>query len=712
MSEQPGQKYAFFNLLQSLETGQASKAHQWREVLAAMQAGDLTVGRRQAVAGMPVWATPEIIRGGFSTTAYLAGGDLLPHEIALAEHLSLPYVGISDLRQVLNAWHLSDDGIAHLRNLAESGKFIAATPEEHALLTVALLMETAPDAANTILNDITPFFDRLRFYPKASDHNCPDGVFTRNVGQLRRSLRQKEPSEQVRQQHNSLTIWIPLYDDLADLLEERDTPHWQVNALRWNARYEKAAGKAAARRWTRRNSPFQRCRAALTLLLADGLLPAHIEKDVQIILARRNAKYGPQKLRKIWREKQIKQDVELRFDVTAKILINRLAELPADRGIADVVAVSRAISITEARNGAIEGSPLPASFTRKLQKARMAPVNELLEDGAISSPEELARVLPQMTAGFHASGFDSQAMRHVFTSLYKAFNKRRSLLLLNLEGQVKLREVPWGQALMDQQAHDADSREIARLALSELVRLTLTHFPHVIFPNALITEMSGLAELAGINIPFTREIAADIFMGRFSDNYSKAALISRTYYSGKLYDCYYRLNTPGMPGSFTDRCFQRANVRDRFNWSVASNGLLIEQQQILTSHNLAQIFTVLNLHDLDFAQMAQDCFNWICHAHQTPKSNWRAALQTTKNCAFAWRQMIAFLSELSPAQQRDVFSGISETLNRQKPEYQNLMQPALNTLGRALEGTAPTDVDAVFLGWSRGTHPFMPPYKT
>ncbi|MBK7842034.1 MAG: hypothetical protein IPJ49_31050 [Candidatus Obscuribacter sp.] len=38
---------------------------------------------------------------------------------------------------------------------------------------------------------------------------------------------------------------------------------------------------------------------------------------------------------------------------------------------------------------------------------------------------------------------DDPALARLFLQLYIAFRKRRSLLLLNLESQVKLEELPW-----------------------------------------------------------------------------------------------------------------------------------------------------------------------------------------------------------------------------------------------------------------------------
>ncbi|MEM9705315.1 MAG: hypothetical protein AAF850_04470, partial [Pseudomonadota bacterium] len=271
----------------------------------------------------------------------------------------------------------------------------------------------------------------------------------------------------------------------------------------------------------------------------------------------------------------------------------------------------------------------------------------------------------------------------------------------------RLEELPWAQALLQRRDGGHDAREVPRQALNELVRLSLTHFPHVIFPNRLIQEFSTLANLAGLDIPFTKEVAADIFMGAFSKEFAKAADVGLSYYACSLYARYYHL--PDQIGSrpLAEFCAHRAGLRKTRNWSVASNGMILEQQQIITSHNLAQVLSALDLSDLNFKNMALGCFEWICRRLQTPLTDRRAKLQMTKNTAYAWRQMIAFMAELPPAEQAAAFESIKTIARNQSTEYQARFAPALAGLGRAVSGEEPLS-DEVFLGWAQGRHPFAP----
>ncbi len=708
MPEQAGQKYAFLNLAKALGAGSKNKIRQWRDVLAAMQTGDLIVGRRTPVMGMPKWATPEIVRGGFATTAFAAGGKLQPHEFSLAERLSLPTTDTSRLRCSLNNWHLSDDGLNILRDQAKSGEFAAHTPEETALLVVALLLDSAPDSAEAILNEITPFFDRLRFYPVPRATTGGEGVFVRSVEQIRDQLKNKKPRAQIILQHKSLVRWIPLYDRLVDLLEAREQPQWKVLADAWLRDYEQATCEPMARRWQKSNSPFQRCRRALIQIHGGEPITQNMLVDVEAIIARRKAKYGETQARTTYRNAQAKQDVTVWHDAVAQIVATRLETLPSDIGISDPASFAGPIQQAEAIAGAPAGRDLPKRFVHTINTARMAPVADLVRSGQIGAPEVLAKVLPQVTAAIHADGLPTNAEVEVYRSLYTAFSQRRSLLLLNLQSQVRIEELPWAAALLKRRAGSRNSQSIAREMLSELVRMSLTHFPHVIFPNPLVQEMSNLGKTAKLDIPFTSEIASDIFMGDFSSQFSKAATISLAYYSGKLYARYYNLPKPGQPVSLSVLCAKRAGIGRMRNWSVAANGMIIEQQQIVTSHNLAQLFTTLDLSDLNHAEMVTDCFDWICKRQQIPMKDWRAKLQMTKNTAFAWRQMIAFMSELRSCEQQSVFEEIKKTSAAQSKEYQIRFAPALEGLERALSGETLFDTDQVVLGWVQGKHPFCP----
>ncbi|MEM9705352.1 MAG: hypothetical protein AAF850_04665, partial [Pseudomonadota bacterium] len=443
MAEQPGEKYALLNLAKALSARSKKKIRQWRAVLAAMKSGALTVGSRTPVAGMPKWATPEVVRGGFATTAYSAGGKLRQHEIAMAEELGLPKSSTERARLALNNWHLTDRGLKRLNQQAISGEFVAQTPEETALLTVCLLLEHDPDAAEEILAEITPFFGQLRFYPEPSAAQKPAGTFVRSVREIRDQLSAKAPREQIVVQHNTLTRWIPIYDSLIDLLADHGSDGWDMRADNWCADYEQALSAPTAQRWKKQSGQFQKARRALLALMAGG---KPID-NVETIIERHRSKYGDAEERRAYRRTQAEQDVKVWHDAVAKIVAARLAKLPLDVGIADPYSVSGPIGSDEEIVGGPSGTELPRSFKRSIQSVRMASIDKLVEGGQIGAPEVLAEVLPQITSGIYTSGLPTEAEAVVGRALFRAFSNRRSLLLLNLNSQVRLEELPWAQAL-------------------------------------------------------------------------------------------------------------------------------------------------------------------------------------------------------------------------------------------------------------------------
>src|SRR5262249_36207684 len=138
-----------------------------------------------------------------------------------------------------------------------------------------------------------------------------------------------------------------------------------------------------------------------------------------------------------------------------------------------------------------------------------------------------------------------------------------------------------------------------------------------------------------------------------------------------------------------------------------------EQEQILTTQNLAILFDTLNLaerlHDR-LAEMARQCFAWICQRFQMKIDAWHGRLIMVKNTAYAWRQMIFYLSFLPDAELQDFLAWAEEHLRQQRADFQAHFRPAMNGLTLAASGgslDAPgIDPQQVrrFLGWSVTQH--------
>jgi hypothetical protein len=293
----------------------------------------------------------------------------------------------------------------------------------------------------------------------------------------------------------------------------------------------------------------------------------------------------------------------------------------------------------------------------------------------------------------------------------------------DLESQVKLSELPWVAAIDSHRRSGFDDRERATQTLEQTATLALTGFPQQILPNKLLQEVRALAEAAGLKLPIVDEVAADIFMGDFSEKFLRAAQIAAAMLRGSLYERYYglsyervlaiddvrasRFGASSSP-AFVRMCNELAGT-DVFNRrSVAYNGTIIEQEQILTSHNLATLFRAFGLAETlrpRMRELAERCFTWICRSLQRKRDPWKAKLQAVKNAAYAWRQMVFFVSTMSGEERRKFLAWAEEHLAAQRAEFRDRFGPALEGLRsvdagttRGAEGVSP------FLGWTTGKH--------
>jgi hypothetical protein len=350
----------------------------------------------------------------------------------------------------------------------------------------------------------------------------------------------------------------------------------------------------------------------------------------------------------------------------------------------------------------------------------------------VPSAEVLAELLPQMTAQTVAAGVDDPALCRLFVSIYGAFRRRRTLLLLSLQSQVRLDELPWVAALAVFRQPNLSGQARARQTLEQVSALAFTGFPQTILPNQLISEMATLSEAAGLKLPLVEELAADIFMGTFTPKFERAAVVASTLLAGRLYARYYELPEAGAypkpeapkekrwgkatAADFAALCQARAKPAENVKvktYSVAANGVVLEQAQILHTHNLAVLFEALGLgHALAdrLVPMAKDCLLWILRRNAQPVADWKAQLQLIKNSAYAWRQMIFFLSLAPPEEIKAFMAWARETFEAQKESRVTRLRPALLGL-EAIHGGARFDAEGRttnggrrFLGWTLGPH--------
>jgi hypothetical protein len=724
----------------------------WETVLKNILNGSVAYGSRTPVHGAPAWSTLEVVKGGFATGNLLAGGPLLDFERQAAKRLGFEIRG--DDRRDLNAWHLTEDGIAHLQEMLRSGHFEIDLPEEGALLTIAWLAGNGHSmAARNLAEIIAPHFARLRFYPKpGSTADKPTTmIHLQDVATTIDNLRRILPNPRILAYKEAVVVWIPLYDRIVALFLEtvENSCPCQRYPDDWAAR-----AHALLQEYTELRKSHKRCgkmerakeHAAQLRLYLDRCasdLKSLSGRDVariRTILECYIAKHGePGSARFIdSRHRQADSVRKSLWFTIAGIVIERLEKLPSYDGIeAPDMPLMPSTHSESVRHGVTEETAIPAPIKKKVMLSLHAPVVELVDYGIIKSAEMLARCLPQMTSGIHAQGFDDPELRTLYAAVDRAFRRRRSLLLLNLEKQVQIEELPWVAFLENLRRFDMTSRNLACETFREITAQTLLHFPQAIIPNKLIQEMRALAKSAEIDISLVEELATDIFMREFSPKFLEAAHLAADLLQNSLYSTYYAIDyanvrripetiRPSMKSSFwtipTESktgfgalCISRAGVSPT-DWSPAVNGMIIEQQQIITTQNLAALVVRLDLLDRlrgSLGQMVRHCFDWIVIQQRHQFADWHTELKLIKNSAYAWRQMIFFLSLMNQAEVNEFLQWSDDWLNSKSPDFRDRFAPAMSGLRFASMGVtveaAPRSVGEVrrFLGWTNGKHWLM-----
>lgn len=748
-----------------------AKAERWRAVLAGMADGRLTVGSRTPVAGTPAWVTLEVAHGGFATGRLLAEAPLSDDEAARVAALPADAPGETE-RERLNLWYLGDAGQAELLAALASEQYRIELPEDAALPTVAWLLRRGEyEEALDLVAELRPWMDRLRFSPRLEPITRPAGasVHLEPVGAVRKALRGRTVPAQIAVMHETLRVWHPLYDRLVALwcdTVDGDLPtviadgltggwpcrrwpdDWASRRVQWLADY--AAADREHRLATEHRQPksnLARLRTAIERCPADGsLLTGREVGSIRRALANTVTAHGApgSERRAALRTVQAAVAVRPTHAAIAQVLADRLEPFPADGGLPSVDAVAYDLTADEARAVGPDsaGQPVPRRLSGKLERALEAPVDVLVERGIIGSGEVLATVLPQVTSQLLAANLDDPELRQLCTQAYAAFRRRRGLLLLDLEHQVGFEELPWVGAVAPQRAAHAESAQGARQALRQTTLLALTAFPQTILPNPLVREFGALATQARLRLPLVEEVAADIFMGTFSRKWHDAATIASTVLAGSLYARYYDLPeaaywaahepppeppagaprepraAPVTADAFAALCASRAAAEAQAGGGgapyVAVNGTVIEQSQILTTHNLAPL-----LHELELAdrlrpaapELTGQIFQWLVRRLAQPTPSRHAALIAVKNAAYAWRQAIFFASLADADQQRAAVDTLRAVVDE---AGLTRFRPAVDGLAHVVDGGRFEPNGTVrgadgrrLLGWNAGTHWYL-----
>lgn len=730
-----GSGYAYGQLEKAMrlatnEAG-ARKVERWQAVLSGMADGTLSVGSRTPVAGTPAWVTLEVAHGGFATGGYLAESPLSDEERAVLRELPENAPGGTD-RERLNLWYLTDAGQATLVEALAERTYRVDVPEHAALPAVAwLLANDRPEQALDLVAELRPWLHRLRMTPRFADRPAQAGevVHVATVDEVRSRLRAVTVPAQLDRMLDTVRVWHPLYDRLVALwsstvdgavpalVDDRVVGGWPCTVwpddwaerrAEWLADYERAATTASESRDQKGN--FARLRAALLACEHDssaltGRDVGWIRRAIANTVTRRGAAGSAE--RTALRESQRAELDRPTHAAIATELASRLDGYPGDGGVPELEPVVTADT--------------PPSLVAKVARALAAPVEELVARKVITSGEVLARVLPQITSGLMAANIEDPDLAALYAQTYAAFRRRRSLLLLNLERQVGFEELPWIGVLAP--LRTGTPSLATRRTLSQTVLLALHGFPQTILPNPLVSELRALAKQAKVDLPLVEEVAADIFMGTFTMKWRSAAEIASRVLAGTLYARYYDLPESwpaprkerrwgrATASDFAELCGARAKEADgEGGGSVAKSGIMLEQSQILTTHNLAVLVDGLDLTDRLRAMapdLAERTFEWVVRRQSRRYDDWHSRLIAVKNAAYAWRQAVFYLSFCDRATQEAI---VAECWNRLETAGVTKLRPAASGLTSVLRGARFDENGRTqgggrrLLGWSAGRH--------
>ncbi|HEX3760501.1 MAG TPA: hypothetical protein VHW23_17415 [Kofleriaceae bacterium] len=712
----------------------AESVAKWDSVLAGMAGGAIRVGSRTPTSA-PAWVTLEVATGGFATGRHSAGGALHDDERALAARL-----GVAPSRLALNLHYLTSDDAA---GLLASARYRIGVPEHGALLVVAWLRARGElDRAEQLVRVLAPWFETLAFYPLPADRPRDDRptVQLQSLGTTVTALDIESRQHRFETMRAALRVWKPLREqaiarfaetvdgELPRLVGGAVTGGWPGTRFPagWHVRVaELVVGRVSAGEPdTKRASEAAQLIADLSLCARD---PASLSRAryqaIRRTIARHVTAHGmPGTPEHAARRAADARAVAgpLHIDLR-RVLVARLRALPGDGGVDPADAMSAVRADEAVRFGVPEGSAMPAYLEPKIARSWDAPLEALVEHGVIGSGEVLATVLPQVTAQVRAEAIDDAAARTLYAALYTAFRRRRGLLLLHYQHQVRFQELPWVAALETARASSPEAVVRAGRAAASATCITLRAFPYTIVPNKLVTELEALAGAAERRLPLVEEIAADIFMGSFTGKFVAAARVAARLIAGTPYQRYYaidvgelaRLVIPdrGSSGELGALCERRArSLGDEYR-TTAWNGSVIEQAQILTTHNLAVLFDALALRDPlapDLRRIAERCFQWVVHRLQLRAASRHSMLIQLKNAAYAWRQMIFYLG-LAP-DVPDFLRWARAQLGRCTPAFQLRFEPAMRGLELAAAGVDSSDPEfarrggRVFTGWASGGH--------
>ena len=593
----------------------------------------------------PEWVTLEVAHGGFATgrakSAFLVEAEQLKER---SEHAEVP-------EPRTNQSFLNEEGLQELAAMLDSGLYQIEFPENSAFLVlVHLLRQDRVQDARELMQELAPYIDEIRFYPSASATAptfSPLKVGVINIRELKGILHsiqgacgkrgltmsrhqdgcdfyQPIQAQALRILTDVLENGGALPSDCTEIKKEIEalaTQYFIVNpipskvvvkvATKGVAQDPHPVSKHIRAHSTTRVLVEALCTMALGNQLSEEELKTVTDRvrtvaakngvvgtpryetyrarvELSSAVSNNGAEVGMAAAKILNSEKQADQSYLEESEVTAlaeKVMAAVNKSSGNNNGYSTAIRAPRQYHGTSA-------SQLPTRVQSAFSRAVSRTIEEHIEAGVINSAEMIADVVPVLFNAAASNKIEDPVLRRLYCDLAVAFSRRRSLLLLDLQSQVRLDELPFAKPMLaGLKSGSGNSAEV--VATIDTIRIAtrawLDHFPHTMTPNrfvsaikgvirglrgptnqnsyapapsntgifAAISNMLGLSRTAAVAeapaapTPSTpevemprllEELAADIFMGSFSSNFPLSTLQAAKALRGTIYERYYNLS--------------------------------------------------------------------------------------------------------------------------------------------------------------------------
>lgn len=736
----------------------------WRTVAQELSSRPPTFGRWMR-ANVPPWVTQESACGGIPIQAFAAGEALQPFERKLLRELGHDNEWRS--RSALNRHFLEGPGRELIIEGMHHGRLVIRVPEEAAIPICLWLQENGrAEQAKSLLSHISPWFELLRFYPTQISHSEGDtapAVVPKDVAAA--TLRSVSRKPQVVKMNEAIHVWAPLYDQAVSLLLETvkgETPgllkrddgilargvdgqpiviggmpcshfpaDWTLRAGSFLTLCADAfLHHVGCARVTGKKENFTRLHAWLGQLANDPTAISESEKRrIRNVLGRYVGRYGvPQsEVHAELRRRQLSQTRPLYADI-AHVVADRLTDVP---DLAETRSLERCLAPVADLKYATDAAPVPvpSKYAALIKRTLTAPLPELARRELVPSLEVCGKLMPSFTAAVCSETVRDRQLREVYGPLFVAFHRRDCAFFPPHRKTVRFAELPWVSCILPS-VESADSRGWnAAFAMRQLYAEILRQFPHQILPNHAVREFRALQWAVGLQLPLLLDLDATMFRGAFVAEFLLAAQHAGRMLRGTLYERYYdisyddiarwtsfesRRHSVKVSPEFLTYCLERAaalSIEHCDMHSTAFNRAIIEQAHVVTTHNLVMLIDACNLRwSTDFLPLAERTLVWICQQLQRTNKG-QLAKRVVKNVAYAWRQMIFYLTLAGPAAFGDFVRFVDTNRSGQFARPMARLQPALLGLQAIAQGERfdasglhPRSGGRRLYGWSFGSH--------